>query len=102
MEQHGGLQGPYRHLVPSLKHLKGVSRRFESPLPALPERWFTWDRGWYVDVVANPSASDMGSPNVLASEGVSNRVVLAAAGLSNVVSLFLFFFFFVRRSTRIR
>lgn len=62
-------------LVPPLplKLLRGGSHRFESPPPALPAKMFTWERGWYVDVVANPSAStEMGGSNVAVSEGVSN------------------------------
>ena len=71
----------YKPLVPPLKGLNRVSRRFESPPPALPEQWYTWDRGWYVDVVGNPSASDLehlaDCPIVLASEGVSAALVRA-------------------------
>src|SRR5258706_5566613 len=62
-------------LVPPLplKPLHGGSHRFESSPPALPAKLFTWGRGWYVDVVPNPSASsDVSNANVPASEGVSN------------------------------
>jgi hypothetical protein len=76
--EHRG-QEPPKSSVPPLKLLNGVSRRLESRPPELPERCFTWDRGWYVDVVANPSASTstLDSANVVASEGVSTPLVLA-------------------------
>jgi hypothetical protein len=96
---------PRKPLVPPLplKLLQGSSHRFESPLPALPARCFTWDRGWYIDVVANPSASsDMGSPNVPASEGVSTRLSWGGCAAKNQNPIRFFLTLLFRRSIRTR